>query len=398
MGLAVPSVAEASRGLPSVKAFSSSADGEIVTSVAFSADPVPEQVSPELALVDPVLAAQLRALLPNAPDALAPRPARVRRTVAEPAPALSETRERAPILTDDRDPAAPVATPPVAVPLASNVHLLRPPVVDVPPEPAPAATSQPRPRVEIETPVAPEVAVRAAAPVAVEPAAARARAISGRRQEPAGVGRMVKAFVAGGLVTSFVVVGVIAALGESNGDPVAVGESPSLAPPTPVTPVPKASTASPSSGGAATKPSAKGGASGAAKKSASGAKQKPAVKAKQKTTASQTASRAKKKATTTKKPSPTAKKPGATAAAAPARRFAWAPVDGAVGYRVELFRGNEQVLRTTTKQPVYELPASWRHQGRAERLSRGSYRWYVWPVLESGPSAQAVVQARLDVP
>ena len=73
-------------------------------------------------------------------------------------------------------------------------------------------------------------------------------------------------------------------------------------------------------------------------------------------------------------------------------------MDGAVSYRVELFRGNDQVLQATTERPVFELPSSWRHQGRAERLTPGSYRWYVWPVLESGPAAQAVVQARLDVP
>jgi hypothetical protein len=80
------------------------------------------------------------------------------------------------------------------------------------------------------------------------------------------------------------------------------------------------------------------------------------------------------------------------------RRFAWAPVTGAVSYRFELFRGDEQVLRTTTTNPAYELPTSWDHEGREESLTPGSYRWYVWPVLASGPAEAAIVQARLDVP
>jgi hypothetical protein len=80
------------------------------------------------------------------------------------------------------------------------------------------------------------------------------------------------------------------------------------------------------------------------------------------------------------------------------RRFAWAPVEGAVAYRVELFRGTKQVLRARTKDPVYELVSPWRHLGRTENLTAGSYRWYVWPIFASGPAAEAVVQAKLSIP
>jgi len=90
--------------------------------------------------------------------------------------------------------------------------------------------------------------------------------------------------------------------------------------------------------------------------------------------------------------------PPATGAAAEPRRFAWAPVDGAVGYRLELFRDDEQVLGVRTKTPAYELPGQWRHGGRNETLARGNYRWYVWPILASGTANAAVVQARLTIP
>ena len=99
----------------------------------------------------------------------------------------------------------------------------------------------------------------------------------------------------------------------------------------------------------------------------------------------------------TTKPGAKQSKPAGGAAAEP-RRFAWAPVNGAVGYRLELFRGNEQVLVARTTAPAYELAPRWRHRGHDESLTGGSYRWYVWPVLPSGPADAAVVQATLTVP
>ena len=103
--------------------------------------------------------------------------------------------------------------------------------------------------------------------------------------------------------------------------------------------------------------------------------------------------------TTTAKPkvATTPPKTAAAPAAAETRRFAWAPVDGAVGYHVELFRGNDRVLAQDTKEPVLELAPSWRYQGRTVTLTPGEYRWYVWPVTASGRGTQAVVQAKLSV-
>jgi hypothetical protein len=123
---------------------------------------------------------------------------------------------------------------------------------------------------------------------------------------------------------------------------------------------------------------------------------KPKAQASAKT---QAAAKPKTKPTTTKpKASATPpKKTAAAPAAAETRRFAWAPVDGAVGYHVELFRGNDRVLAKDTKEPVLELAPSWRYQGRTVTLTPGEYRWYVWPVTASGRGTQAVVQAKLTV-
>ena len=80
------------------------------------------------------------------------------------------------------------------------------------------------------------------------------------------------------------------------------------------------------------------------------------------------------------------------------RRFAWAPVDGATRYHVELFRGSDRVLARETVRPTLELGTSWRHEGRVVRLTPGQYRWYVWPVTSGGRAAKAIVQARLAIP
>ena len=80
------------------------------------------------------------------------------------------------------------------------------------------------------------------------------------------------------------------------------------------------------------------------------------------------------------------------------KRFAWAPVNGAVGYRFELFRGRQAGARRADEDAGVRAPGPWRHAGRTETLTKGDYRWYVWPLRPSGPAAVAVVQARLSVP
>lgn len=322
MGLAAPSLVEASRGLPSVKADGPSADDDLVTSVAISPPAIDEPVSPELALVDPELGARLRALMPVPDIELEPPPANVR------------------------------------------VLHLTPPLAE---EPLPEAA--------------------AAGPAAVPVAASRGGSFQ----------RLVAAFLAGAAVASFVVVGVIAELGESEAP-----LSSSLVPVPPVvSPPPDAGKqqAAPGPTPGAKKPAAPSSESGA--KSTQAPKPNAASRAKtaKQASAAGEAKTTEKQASAARQAKTTAKpaKSKAPGPAAEPRRFAWAPVPGALSYRVELFRGDEQVLRATTKDPTFELGPQWRHGGRVERLTPGSYRWYVWPVLRSGAAAKAVVQARLNV-
>jgi hypothetical protein len=314
MGIAVPSLAEASRRLPSsVKADPASADDVLVTSVAIAPPAIDEPVSPELALVDPELRERLRALLPEIELELPPP---LLRALPDP-----ETEE-----------ALPLTPPPELVAEAAAV-----------PSSAPLEV-----------------------PVYVFPTRGdRFRSFA-------------KAFALGAAAATVVTVGVVSELGEGP----AIPQEPTPTPPRVAAPTPKPKAAAPTTGRNGT-----GGA--AARENAVAAGR---AKAKHR---SANAGGSTKKAARTKRQEPPAP---ATPTKVEPKRFAWAPVAGAVGYRFELFRGDKQVLEVQTKAPAYELGSHWRHAGRTETLTTGDYRWYVWPVLASGPAKTAVVQARLTVP
>jgi hypothetical protein len=331
MGIAVPSVAAASRRLPSsvlraepVKADDATADDNLVTSVAIAPPAIDEPVSPELALVDPELAARLRALLPVVE--LEPPPPLLR---ALPAPKPDDL---------------PVGPPPELV--------------------APAAA-----------PAAP-VTVVERVPVFVYPT-------RGDR-----IRSFAKAFAVGAVVAVIVTVGVVAETSEGPAVP-----DPGTAPPRLAAPA----VAGGAGANVGKQPKATKGAASARRSGSPTSQPHPVSKKPRATANGRTAAPAVGGAAT--KPEGTQSKPKRAARpAAEPRRFAWAPVDGAVGYRVELFRGDDQVLVARTQVPAYELAPHWRHSGRDESLTSGSYRWYVWPVLSDGPADTAVVQARLTVP
>jgi hypothetical protein len=95
---------------------------------------------------------------------------------------------------------------------------------------------------------------------------------------------------------------------------------------------------------------------------------------------------------------PASPKSGAPNIAGPvARRFAWAPVESASGYHVEIFRGSTRVLARDTKGPNITVPARWSEEGVYRSLRPGTYRWYVWPVVAGKRQPVAVVQAQLLV-
>ena len=51
-----------------------------------------------------------------------------------------------------------------------------------------------------------------------------------------------------------------------------------------------------------------------------------------------------------------------------------------------------------TRRPRLTLPRTWRYEGRAFKLERGVYRWYVWSLDTSGTLAsEPIVQAKLTV-
>jgi hypothetical protein len=57
----------------------------------------------------------------------------------------------------------------------------------------------------------------------------------------------------------------------------------------------------------------------------------------------------------------------------------WIAQKGASYYNVQLFRGRRKVLTAWPVGTSFRLPATWVYAGRHYRLSRGVYRWYVWP-------------------
>jgi hypothetical protein len=80
-----------------------------------------------------------------------------------------------------------------------------------------------------------------------------------------------------------------------------------------------------------------------------------------------------------------------------ARRFAWAPTQGASAYHVELFRSNVRVFAADTSEPQIEIPTRWTLNGRRHELRAGEYRWLVWPVVSGLRASSATVQATLTI-
>jgi hypothetical protein len=379
-------------------------------------------------------------IVPRVVGSASPPPAAPPEPTAPPEPAAPSAEAvtwsvPAPVVEPLREEVAPVAS-------SASAPVVAEPVVDVLPVPAPEpgavarrvidaepARAVPSSDVEARAPLVPDRLADYTVPPAqptpgfstmphplARPATQRrARASAGRRKR--GRTRGILALLVAVAVASAAVLGITRLTAGSSESPSGKGATAAVGAP-PVATKSGSKTKATSSGKtaaakkqparskpkpAATKPAVTRPAASkpaATQNKTSGAK----TQTKPKTTATakpktQAAVKPKPKATTAK-PKAAAAPPKKTAAAsAPpeTRRFAWAPVDGAVGYHVELFRGNDRVLAKDTKEPVLELAPTWRYQGRTVTLTPGEYRWYVWPVTASGRGTQAVVQAKLTV-
>src|SRR5919108_496835 len=63
----------------------------------------------------------------------------------------------------------------------------------------------------------------------------------------------------------------------------------------------------------------------------------------------------------------------------------WRPVRRATYYNVQLYRAGRKLLSTWPRRTKLQLRSSWRFAGQQQRLTPGTYRWYVWPGY--GPAA-----------
>ncbi len=62
-----------------------------------------------------------------------------------------------------------------------------------------------------------------------------------------------------------------------------------------------------------------------------------------------------------------------------APKFTWQRNAEAAYYNLQLFRGDVKILSVWPVRPSFALKRKWKWQGHSYKLSRGVYRWYVWP-------------------
>lgn len=73
--------------------------------------------------------------------------------------------------------------------------------------------------------------------------------------------------------------------------------------------------------------------------------------------------------------------PSSEAAGLAPPRFVWPAQPDADGYRVALFRAGQRIFERDVVRPALALPLLWTYDGRSYGLTRGAYRWVVWPLV-----------------
>ena len=79
----------------------------------------------------------------------------------------------------------------------------------------------------------------------------------------------------------------------------------------------------------------------------------------------------------------------------------WKRVPGAAYYDVQLYRGRAKIYEAWPRKPQLAVLVRWRFDGRAHRLRRGIYSWYVWPGFGRPKSAyygRVVARHTLEIP
>ncbi|HET8651560.1 MAG TPA: hypothetical protein VFM13_03210 [Gaiellaceae bacterium] len=85
-------------------------------------------------------------------------------------------------------------------------------------------------------------------------------------------------------------------------------------------------------------------------------------------------------ATATARPTGPLVAPAAGAVVSRPPRLVWRSVPKATYYNVQLWR-NGRILSAWPRRASLQLKRSWTYDGRRYRLTKGTYRWYVWPGL-----------------
>jgi hypothetical protein len=57
----------------------------------------------------------------------------------------------------------------------------------------------------------------------------------------------------------------------------------------------------------------------------------------------------------------------------------WIAKPGATYYNLQFFLHGRKVMSVWPVGSSLRIPGSWTYQGHTYRLTRGTYRWYVWP-------------------
>jgi hypothetical protein len=60
-------------------------------------------------------------------------------------------------------------------------------------------------------------------------------------------------------------------------------------------------------------------------------------------------------------------------------KLTWARNPEASYYNVQLYRGEQKILSMWPVGASVKLKLTWKYAGRKYGLSKGAYRWYVWP-------------------